>query len=461
MIINDIFHKVTDNKVQKAILIASSFVLFIIIFILNRLYPLYADDWTYIFIFGENPSTRVHNLFDIFTSQYNHYVLWGGRSVVHFIAQLLLLLPVSMADMINSLAFLGYILVIYKLVNQGNNANAFVFIITAILAWLCLPLFAGTVLWITGSANYLWGTLIMLLFLYPYYIDNKEKAVPKNSIWKASAFLLLGIIAGWTNENMSVAAIFMIFVFCIFQRKYGNIKPWMLTGLIGLCIGCAIMLIAPGNYHRAEVINEYLNTSNEPFLKVIMFRLSFFPAVYMKHLLILLVVYIISLIVFYKTSGDHLNKREIIFKSLLFVITAHIAFFALIATPVFPERALFCVVTFMIIGIMILYANMRLDTLYLQAGNLLIIVLLCGGGFIDFYRKYPSIHLMSKTFRAREIFLQEQKEKGIEDIIFTGRIGLHSKFGFTDLEENPDGELNRIYSKYYNVRSVRVIPDKE
>lgn len=47
---------------------------------------------------------------DIIHSQVNHYYMWGGRSVVHFIAQILLMLPTDVADLLHTSLFKLYLL---------------------------------------------------------------------------------------------------------------------------------------------------------------------------------------------------------------------------------------------------------------------------------------------------------------------------------------------------------------
>lgn len=454
--IDKICHIFVNKKVQTILFCVSICILFCLIFILNRLYPLYADDWIYTFVFGENPPRRISGLSDIITSQYNHYTLWGGRSVVHAIAQVLLLTPSFFLDIINTLAFILFIWIVYNISNQNNPINTFVFIVIALLMWFCLPLFTSTVIWITGSANYLWGTLIVLLFIRPYYYFVRT-GISSNSIWKVLLFFIFGIVAGWTNENMSVATIFMIAILCIYQKRNDNLPYWMISGLIGLCIGCIIMLAAPGNYIRSEAISESLNLEQESIFMQIVDRLTVFLSVYKRHLLLLLIIYFLALILFFKTNDKNENNFLIIFISLLLMITAHVAFFILVASPVFPERALFCVVTFMVLGTSILYSNIKFKGTFSQLANILFIMLLCVVFSIDYNRKYSSIYLISKTFRDREMLLEEQKNEGKEDIVLEGRIGIHHKFGFVDLDADPYAPLNVDYARFYNVHTVRVI----
>ncbi len=96
-------------------------VCFSVIFILNILTPLISDDFAYKFVYGED--RLVSSVGDILESQKNHYYMWGGRSIVHFIAQVLLLLPPTIADLLNSFAYMGYILLVYyHIKGRGKNS---------------------------------------------------------------------------------------------------------------------------------------------------------------------------------------------------------------------------------------------------------------------------------------------------------------------------------------------------
>ncbi|MFV0418071.1 MAG: DUF6056 family protein [Dysgonomonas sp.] len=148
---------------SKILLTLIALTIFVIIYVFNTLYPLYSDDWIYSFRFENSFLDLSHSLVsisdlsDIFESQYNHYYSWGGRSVVHFIDQILLWINPTLADFFNSIAYIGFIYIIYRISNSDKDRSIGVFILVACLSWLCMPQLVSNVFWITGSANYLWG----------------------------------------------------------------------------------------------------------------------------------------------------------------------------------------------------------------------------------------------------------------------------------------------------------------
>lgn len=88
--------------------------IFIKMLILNYLTPLIADDFRY------SMSTSIWNAFQ---SEYNHYMTWGGRSVVHFIARFFLMLPKDIFNFFNALVFILLILLILRIANPIKKMN--------------------------------------------------------------------------------------------------------------------------------------------------------------------------------------------------------------------------------------------------------------------------------------------------------------------------------------------------
>ncbi len=156
----------------------------------------------------------------------------------------------------------------------------------------------------------------------------------------------------------------------------------------------------------------------------------------------------------YKTE-EGINKK--LLASISFFIAAHISFFIMIAATTFPLRAMFGMVIYMAIAIGILYSEIEINTKWKSVVNITFIVILACLYTFDVIRKYPSIHLISETFRQREIILEEQKAKGIKDITFEGRIGFHEKYGFEDLQSDSTAWMNREYAKFHGIHSVKAI----
>ncbi|MBK5719954.1 hypothetical protein JGH11_03625 [Dysgonomonas sp. Marseille-P4677] len=444
----------TDNRLQKLTLIGLACLFFVFVFVLNRLYPLYADDWGYIY----SNDSFIPLCKEVLGRLYSQYMTWGGRSVVHGIAHVLSNIGHNGKVIVNSLAFIAYIYMIYCISNKGKNPNCIFFLLLGLILWLVLPAFNSTVLWLVGSANYLWGTFIVILFLYPYYsyyISGKFK----DNYLKAMFFFLVGIFSGWTNENMFAAQIFFIIGWGLLLR-YNKMKipVWAILGFLGVCIGGLIMILAPGNYLRSEVVNESLGLVDKSLLENIAYRVLKVGYRYLVYIFPISIVYVVLLYFFKKRLGRQAKDSKILLGSLLFFATAHIAWMSMVASPIFPPRAAFGIVSLLIIALGVLYADM--DKKRLRNINIGMVSILLLAFLINFYFQYRSINYLSEEFGKRELYLEEQKAKGHKDISFDNKIELPSRYDFEDLSDDPEYWLNEMYAKYYGINSVRVIYDK-
>lgn len=450
-----LFNLITNNKFQKIFFAVSFIGIFVLMYLLNRFYPLFADDWNYSFVWGSD-AVRVEGICDIIKSQYNHYFTWGGRIVTHFIAQSLLLLDPVWHDIMNTLAFVIFIYIIYRISNYNCKANFFILILIFLFVWFFQPAFGATLLWITGSSNYLWGTLLILIFVFPYYSFYRNPDYRSEGFIACLCIFLIGIVAGWTNENMSVASIFLIFLFCIIYKKRGKLPAWAIYGLIGVCIGCILLLVAPGNYVRLENARESFKEPDISFFEILISRASLMFSHYVRYILPLIVLYIILFFVVKKLS-DNSEKKKILFVSFIFVLTSHVAFFAMIASPQFPIRALFGIITFLIIAIVILCANLNVNKILNVIMYMGIFILLLPFGY-DYYHRYKVLEYASNAWKQRNEYVLKEKAKGNLNIIIKDKIMIsHIKYHLYELPDNNKEWQNQSYSHFYGVDSIKVI----
>ncbi|WP_036930754.1 DUF6056 family protein [Prevotella sp. 10(H)] len=445
-----------DRNIQNVIFYICIFICFSSILILNYLFPVFGDDWVYTFVFRSDPPIHITNLKEIIYSQYTHYLTWGGRFVTHFIAQFLLMLEPWVQNLMNAFVFTVFIYLIFKISNYNKKLNPALFIFIYSLIWFFQPAFGATILWITGSSNYLWSTTIILLFIYPYYIFFRCPQYNPKGIFTCICFFIGGILAGWTNENMSVAVVLMLLLICGYFKKRGRLPKWATIGFIGFCFGCALLLAAPGNYVRLDTINENIRSIEMADI----FKSRFYTMLYhyFYHILLLTIIYIIGLIIFIKIKDKKdKNCRTAISISLIFIITGHIAFAAMIMSPQFPDRALFGTITFTIIAICILYTNIGIPNIYVKVlkrlGVILLIVILS----YDYYSRYKVLCYAHNMWEKRYAYVIQQVEKGNLDIELKEEIIIEPKYFLHELSPDPNIWYNKAFSKYMGINSVKVI----
>ena len=248
---------------------------------MNLLTPVIGDDYAYAFIwdgaqngnFQNNIGKlyRVESFGDIITSQYSHYMTWGGRTVAHVFVQFFVWQGKLLFDIMNALIYAALALLIYfsakgKIEIQNSDGKIFLWIFFAM--WFCLPEMFQTSLWLTGACNYLWMTFFQLLFLLPFALKFWQKVQTLNSKLLTPAMAFLGLIAGWSNESGGAFVIFLAFLALIYFWRQKQLERWMLVGFIGLFIGYALLMLAPGNFQRYVVD---ANEATVPFLSAQMF----------------------------------------------------------------------------------------------------------------------------------------------------------------------------------------------
>ncbi|MDR1883513.1 MAG: DUF6056 family protein [Prevotella sp.] len=451
--------RILSKKKKLPLMVASALCVFVLIYVLNCLYPLFADDWNYSFVYG-NDNARIKGVPDIVRSQYNHYMMWGGRSVVHFIAQMLLMLDFSLTCILNASAYTALIYLVYIIANKNNRINPVLFFTVNMLVWFAQPSFCATVLWKTGAANYLWGTLIVLLFIYPCYscYSCRRSRETKDGTIKVFCFLILGIIAGWTNENTSLGlTVYLLLSLILLKKEKTGVPKWMISGCMGVIAGAALMIAAPGNFVRAKVIHDqyYAGASCLDMFLTNLDRMLHYS---LHHIMPLIITFLILLAIYWKYPKTVKSRRSVIQSSLLFLVLSLVAFSVMIVSPAFPERALFGIITFLIISSGIIYANIDLKARFLKRANVVCLGVLLLAFGVDYYRKFEVLNTVSSVWKERESLIKQGAgSEGNADMVFTKKFQVHPKYFIYDLGDDPDAWENTACAKFYGIKSVRVI----
>lgn len=394
---------------KKALWSFCLLLVFSLILLLNILTPYIADDFVYQLIFGTKE--YVTNVGDIFESQLNHYDKWGGRSVVHFIAQVLLLLPPFLADVLNSMAYLLFVYLIYlHIIGKKGRHSLSLFVLINLAAWFFMPMFGDTVLWITGSANYLWGTTILLLFLLPYrfyngVVNDKKKA------FVTIVMLLAGVIAGWTNENTVAGMIVIILLLFLYYRSQGwKIPLAYIVGLLGVVIGYSLMILAPGNFKRG---GEAIGLD----LFVILYRfVTYTQSLFVEYGYLLMIYVLLAVIM------DRLPKKEasvkISYLSYIYLIGGLIAIYAMLLSPQFPLRAWFGLITFFLIALGMLFYRITAQESAFKVIRGTLILLGSVIFLFSFTLASKDIYRMYRIDKERILLVEEAKKNKLKECVF-------------------------------------------
>lgn len=250
----------SENLKSKISVYLIAILIVIGIWCLNYLSPERSDDYIYKFSFIQNLPNNdpvdinypIKNLRDIITSQYNHYFIWNGRIFTHIIVQLFTgLLGKQTFNFFNAIIFILFIysLLIYS--NYKKTALNLLFI-TAIIFFL-FPDFRDTVLWMTGSINYLWPCTFICFILIVIKKNQNKKYHPIDLLWFIPSFLI-----GWMHEGITAPlAGSMVLYALINWKSIRHSVPIIL--ILGFFCGAVICSFSPAIIKRSGVTNYSLS----------------------------------------------------------------------------------------------------------------------------------------------------------------------------------------------------------
>ncbi len=223
--------------------------IFLIMLFCNFNTDLVADDYRYCFSFQDG--SRIDSVADIFPSMAAHRHSMNGRVVAHFLAQLFLMLPKAVFNVLNAAFFTALVWLIYYISRRGQRNNALLLMCIFGLIWVMQPEFGQVYLWLDGSVNYLWCAVVCMIYLLPWlesFLDDTGLSPSTEA-----AYTVFSLIVGAFSENASVALIFMnmlfIFLRLVWDKK--KISRWMWLSIAAAFIGFIYMMLAP-----AESVNK-------------------------------------------------------------------------------------------------------------------------------------------------------------------------------------------------------------
>lgn len=223
--------------------------LFTVFLTLNICSFKWADDYDFSFVLEpnltENILQPIRNLSDIGESMHNYYFSWGGRFAVHSIVQFFSgIAGHGWFVIANTAIFLLMIFLAGKFLKTTSEPVTQKLILFSLLFWFVCPIPNETLLWISGSVNYLWASTAGIAAVVLFY-RNVSNQVDKKFL---PVLLLISLLCGTTHEIPSAALSAAFFLYLIFNRN--QINPATITILLGFGIGTLLVGLAPGNFVR-------------------------------------------------------------------------------------------------------------------------------------------------------------------------------------------------------------------
>ena len=285
------------------------------------------DEWYSTILSAETP---LSSFGDIVEAQIWHYNNWGGRTVAHTIAQVILLyLSPAVADVLNVAVTVLLAWMISAV--AGEKKFAYVTLMVGFLHGLNAN-WKMSMYWQTGACNYLYTTVIILGFLW-FYLKILESEPAKERQWLIVPVSVLGLLCGWTNENMGPAIwVVTVLIMLVMKREKRKIRLWMVSGSLFCAIGSVLMILAPGNSVRsAQVAETGYGTLWQIFLRMYSVCKGawdyLFPVIVLTAAVVVVNVCIL---------GNPLRKKD-----AMLLIGALLSWGAMVLSPHYPDRAAF------------------------------------------------------------------------------------------------------------------------
>lgn len=451
------------------------------IFMRTTLLPLSHDDYAYAFIwdgahggnleamqFGSpeiESRQRVDSINDIIRSMESHYLTWGGRIFAHAIAQFFIWIGKPAFDVANTIMFVFLLLTII------NLAYTWLKISRKALIWifLSLNLFAAcsltSMIWLTGSCNYMWMSFFQLFFVTPYVKALRSREAG-NSPLNVALMILLGLMAGWSNEAGSLATVCLTIFLVGMCKAQGVFRSWMIAGLAALMTGCVFMMFAPGNFARLEFAHPHFVYTEEIFFEHLT---EGFDRVVGADLLALIPMFVY----FLRRDGGALNTAEVLM--LAFATAGLLVPTAMLFSPEFNMRVSVPSMAFVLVASTsaILEMERRRLTFNLQLpkkfrrGVLVALTSILVAYFLTFI--YVDISIFNAARRQVRYIERNEQFDPIQmhpmpirhrfEKIHGDRSAVPYLKFFAGVIESPNFCLNMLVSQYYGVRHVVAVND--
>lgn len=433
-------------------------VLFFMTLALMLLTPMIGDDYTYCFIYGTHD--LVSSVKDVFISQYNMYHMWGGRSIAIGLYQLLMLVG---KPILNLFMALGYTTVIVYLVkNSGVKYKWISYMIAFFMIWFFLPDYGKTVSMGLNHVVYVYPMAIAFVFITPFVSKKKFDTSWKNVLW-----ILLGFLAGWSNE-MSAFFVVMFLIYSMIENKIladekerRNPRCFEWLSLVAVLIGMFIQFRAPGNQVRKISNGDTASIFNPKTLEE---RVTMVTKLIYDNVLWMYVIAIVLLILFILVSKELIKKV----RYSVYLIMSLCCIYAMILSSHIPERTLTTCVIVAVWTIMCLLSELiriaekewLLDGVKQELVKKLVIALFAGLSLVFLFQYYftffDTAHLYANN-KKRINSIYEQIAEGKSNIILEPIENDNPRCAWEEIKTEPGEWPNIDMAAYYGVDSVAVL----
>jgi len=419
-------------------------IVFVILLVLNLKTLYTADDYVYRFVYhtpGVMPHMEKITTWTIPYSMWNHYMNWNGRFVAHSIVQFFMQFNSKLPfDIFNSLIYVILIVMINHFAKKLSGKKHSVFILPLIFffTWFFIPFFGQSVLWVSGSGNYLWMSIIYLGFIM-YNLKNDDFTASH-----AIIAAILGFLAGASNENSGPAAVLIVLLFML--KRFIETRKLNMNSVISVIfsgIGFITMIMSPGSQQRGNV-HRTLGTI---LINVVGIMKTTIDELWVAYLLLIILLGVA--IIYRKISRNSLW-------AVVFFVIGHLgAIYAMALSPEYPERTFFGGIVFLGIALFIvvysLFSEMNIAMFALTIPLLFMFVM----SFVPAYHDISiSYYQVSQQYKGFEEAKKHNPKNANVQILTPQKSKYNAYNGTVGIAQDPGAWMNIWESKFFGINQI-------
>jgi len=419
------------------------------IFIINISTLLSPDDYSYArLVAGED--LKITSFSEITQAVKYLYHNWTGRIIPHILIGFFMTTSIFALKIINTILFLVLLIFTTKFITKKSTY------LSLILAFGFLvygKMFGEKFIWISGSLNYLWTTVALIIYLYNiygYFVENRSLKK-----WQKIVLTIAGFIIAFSHEVTAfvggsfLGILFLTNIKNVWKKSKKDVA-FLTVATTLFAIGSILTIIAPGNIARSTLD---VSTGGSPLACLGNY----------KDIKWQLIIMVISMIGIAKLKQNELLKKEVIY----FILPCVIATIPFSIMGYFPPR---CFIAYEALFIVILSTNIQVISEQFKEYKKYLIAVCCVVTIIVGARILPNTYSAFRYVFPYKLKLtrqlEEAKQNGEKDVIV-------SKFLFTDkihredlinvdnffIDTSSGHGVNVYLSLYYKFDCIRAISD--
>ena len=431
-----------ENKLYFLILL----IIGVVFYIFNVQTPFSHDDYAYCFYYDVDSyvvrptNIRVTKLSQLFESMWHHYLCVNGRFVSHFILQCFCAFwGKCIFNICNTFVFILFLHLIVSL--SDHRYSAFTLLITFIVSMCVMPYPGQTMLWMTGSINYLWTTTFTLAYLY--WI--KHYKIKRTSYLCNIFTAFLCFLIGWTHESITVPVSLGLFLYFIFNRK--RFHGLVISSYLGYSLGATMIIFGPGTFARMATsgeINTQIHLIQFIFLHAFNLLRGYFHAILP---LFVLAIYMVRFFRYIRKPLYHVLHN---YFALLFIAFSLFIY----ALGMDEDRVYFGIC---ILSLLILYKYLSPLILYLGKKYYVITLLLLLCVLPVRYAYFAT----KEYFNYNKVICNEIIQSPSKCIVKSHPCVINSRYTYvTLLNEDINSFHNRVKAFYFDKEYIQALPQE-